>query len=96
MKVYVTHDVTRQLFNIYIEEAPADDRGGRWFRTHECCQLIAYGAEPPVWAQLPEGVAASLAEALSPWAVTVASERHLNDAIAVRDRLLAIVERGLQ
>lgn len=98
MKVYAHNDPIRQRVVVYVEVSVEED-GGRWFRAGKVnalqsgdteLVLVAPGAEPPMYLSIPYEVAEAVGEALAPRpAVT---ERHLDDAIVVRDRLLRVME----
>jgi hypothetical protein len=91
MRFHVHSDPIRQRVLVYCEVGEQDGR--RIFQTREPQNVVvALGEEPPLWDWFPLEVVTELAEALSPR--PAASERHLDDAIAVRDRLLAMVERA--
>lgn len=92
--VRVVPDVLRDMVNIYVVN-----------KAHTYAALFSYsgrvewvpypeGDEPPVTLRLPPNVlAAIVAEAAELRPPTQATVEHLNDARAVRDRLLALVER---
>lgn len=101
MKVYAIHEPVRQSFAVYVELGAVED--GRYFETLSAGQRgvigseretvkVPHGEEPPLWARIPQEIAEALAEALAPR--PVATERHLDDAIALRDRLLTLVEKA--
>jgi hypothetical protein len=95
MKVYAIAEPVRRSVAVYVE-VHEDSEGVRHFETLAggAARIVevAPGAEPPMWARVPERIAAALAEALAPR--PVATERHLDDAIALRDRLLTLVEKA--
>lgn len=102
MKFFVHRDPLRQRINVYCE-IPADSDydygpGERVFLTRRneeqyiapMVHRVALGAEPPIWDWFPEEIATLLGEALAPRPEF--SERYLNDAVTVRDRLLTVLE----
>lgn len=100
MKVYTVREPERQTVRVYVELNAGPDEGdgryARWFQYRDAegriaIMKVAPGDEPPLWDRVPEPIAQALGEALAPR--PAATERHLDDAIAVRDRLLAMVER---
>jgi hypothetical protein len=106
MKFHVRHDPIHQRVNVYCELNPDPEHDGeRIFLTrgdegiyrggHEhsgppTIHRVAMGAEPPLWDWFPEQAIEPLVKALAPR--PEASERHLSDALTVRDRLLTILE----
>jgi hypothetical protein len=96
MKVYAIPEPVRRSVAVYVEVNREED-GSAWFETtsldggREVVKVDAY-AEPPLWARVPVHFAEAIGEALAPR--PAATERHLDDAIAVRDRLLALVEKA--
>lgn len=96
MKFYAVHDLLRQRINLYCELGVRDD-GVRLFAVRESplydrgpVQEVTIGSEPPLWDWFPDDAVGPLAEALAPR--PVATERHLDDALTVRDRLLSLFE----
>jgi hypothetical protein len=97
MKFHVHHDPVRQRVNIYCEAGSDPDTGVRVFLTRrtgehwgEQAHQIGLGMEPPLWDWFPDDAVGPLAEALSPR--PVATERHLDDALAMRDRVFKLHE----
>ncbi len=97
MKVYAIVEPARQTVAVYVETG--EDRDGtRFFATQGLAgQVLAQervppGGEPPMWARVPWRIAEAIGEALAPR--PVATARHLDDAIVVRDRLLTLVEKA--
>lgn len=98
MKVYTVRDLVRRSTVVYVELGPVPDKPGwRYFQTLMHPDGVGPGvmevepdAEPPIWFRVNDEIAGALAEALSP--TPEVTGRHLDDAIMVRDRLLAIVE----
>jgi hypothetical protein len=91
MKFHTHIDPIRQRVLVYCEVGEQDGR--RIFQTREPQNVVvAMGEEPLPWDWFPLEVVSELAEALS--SRPAVTERHLDDAIAVRDRLLAMVERA--
>lgn len=99
MKFEVQHDPIRQRVLVYCR-LPDDDRGNKVYLTRDkpdgdysrtaMVHAIAYGHEPPMWDWFPIEVAEALGNALAPRPEF--GERHLADALSVRDRLLALFE----
>jgi hypothetical protein len=91
MKVYVVREPARQTLLVYAQVA--DDGTKRAFLTGPDGRLhwVEHGEEPPSYVRLDERIAEALVEAIEPR--PVATERHLDDAIKVRDALLGMVER---
>jgi hypothetical protein len=94
MKVFAVREPARRTIAVYVEqhrdndgtgyfEAPASDGGYQLVK-------VAATAEPPLWARIPMHIAEAVGEALAPR--PEATERHLEDAISVRDRLLTLIE----
>jgi hypothetical protein len=92
----VRRDPARQRFNVYFELPPDPHTGERRFMTRGRdgappeIHNVALGNEPPLWDWFPEEIARELGEALAPRPDV--TERHLDDAIEVRDRLLTVLE----
>lgn len=94
MKVYAVPEPERQSIRVYVETG-TDTGGSRWFVTNDPLDApvkVEPGVEPPLWARVPMHIAEAIAEALAPR--PAATERHLDDAIALRDRLLSLVEKA--
>lgn len=94
MKFHVERDHIRMRYNVFLEVSGEDGR--RFFQTRgndgtppEVIE-VPLGMEPPLWDWFPYQVAEQLGELLAPR--PQATERHLDDAIGVRDRLLSLVE----
>jgi hypothetical protein len=94
--VRVTQDVNTMSLNIRIRVGvdTADPSREVWLRSDNGMDIVPLGAEPPLYLKLPEQVA----EAIFEWwdkdrDEEVASDRHLRDAIKVRDWAMGIVER---
>lgn len=99
MKFHVRHDPIHQRVNVYCELNPDPEHDGeRVFMTRRdldgrevpMIHRVAMGAEPPLWDWFPEQAIEPLAHALAPRPEF--GERHLTDALTVRDRLLTILE----
>lgn len=89
MKVWAVNDVIRQCVLVYVEVGREDHQ--RVFQTDDgAIHKVAYGEEPPMFMRVPHNIAEKIGEALAPR--PEAGERHLDDAITVRDRLLTIIE----
>lgn len=94
MRVWAQHDLTRDAVLVYVQvnvsDNPNDKRtflGDHGQRIYE----VAPGAEAPLYMPpIPTHIAEQIGLALAPR--PEATERHLDDAINVRDRLLTIVE----
>jgi hypothetical protein len=97
-RFFTEHDRVRARFNVYMEVNTDSGSTVRRFMTRgrdgepPMIKEVPMGNEPPLWDWFPEEIAADLAEALAPR--PQATERHLDDAIDVRDRLLTLVERA--
>lgn len=90
MKVQAYRDPIRQRFNILVELG-TDPSGKRLYMASDSSIVdVAFGEEPPLYMSIPEQIANALAEALDPR--PPATERHLDDAIDVRDRMITLVE----
>ena len=93
MKFHTQVDPMRQRVNVYCEIG--EHEGARLFATRgdetTGAVRVPLGAEPPLWDWFPLQVVSELAEALSPR--PAATERHLDDALGTRDKLLGMVER---
>jgi hypothetical protein len=97
MRFYCVHDPLRQRVAIYCEIKSDPNTGARTFLTRrtgehwgEEVQEVGLGMEPPLWDWFPDDAVGPLAEALA--SRPAATERHLDDALEVRDRLLTLVE----
>lgn len=94
MNVYAIPEPARQSVAVYVEVGEDTD-GARWFHVQDPLEgpvRVEQGQEPPLWARVPMRIAEAIGEALAPR--PEATERHLDDAMAVRDRLLSIVEKA--
>jgi hypothetical protein len=97
MKFQVVHDMLRQRVVLYCELGTDEQTGERHFLTRrtgehraEEVHKVSMGDEPPIWDWFPVEAVKPLAEALTPH--PVASERHLEDALATRDRVFRLHE----
>jgi hypothetical protein len=99
VKFLTVYDPERVSFRVYLRltDEPNEQgaflyRSGHDPKLHCSPEVVAVwpGQEPPLYMRIEEGLARALAEALAPRPEF--GERHLNDAIEVRDRLLAILE----
>lgn len=99
MRVEVDREVATKMIDVYVIE---DGMGGGaqvWTPLGEGPEWteVAPGASAPVSLRLPEVVwVAMLAAGSDVPAPSRAQHDHLADTIAVRDRLLVLVEQGLQ
>jgi hypothetical protein len=85
MKVHVADDPIRQRKLIYVQVS--DDGLVRRFQgPDEVDYDVRQGEEPPLYASVPYFIADAIGEALAPRPAF--SERHLEDAIKVRDVVL--------
>ncbi len=86
MRVYAIREPARRTILVYVELGAEGD-GSRYFESiaagNRETVKVAPGEEPPMWLRVPEEIAAAVAEALAPR--PAATERHLDDAIEVRD-----------
>lgn len=93
MKVYAINDPIRQSVAVYVERGELQN-GDRLFEHfvdgHLKVSPVRMDCEPPLYMRIPERIAVAVGEALAPR--PEAAERHLDDVIAVRDRLLTLVE----
>ncbi len=90
MKFLTQVDPIRQRVNLYCEVG-GNDKGERFFAQRNGDTLIVpMGADPPLWDWFPMEIMRALSEAIDPR--PPATERHLDDAIVIRDRLLTLVE----
>lgn len=102
MKFLTVYDPERMSFRVYLRltDEP-NEQGAYLYRSgHDpklyCSPEIAEvrpGQEPPLYMRIEEALVSALAEALAPRPEF--SERHLDDALTVRDRLLTLVEAGV-
>jgi hypothetical protein len=90
-KVHIWDDVVRERVNVYIEIG-RNENGQRLFLTPDGRPplMVVEGSEPPLYMWIPAYIARALGEALAPR--PEASERHLDDALMIRDRLLTMIE----
>jgi hypothetical protein len=94
VKFRVHHDPIRERVLVYCEVNPDPEATERMYLTRSEppeVHKVGLGEEPPLWDWFPYEVVGALAEALDPR--PVATERHLDDAIAIRDRLLTLIEQ---
>jgi hypothetical protein len=92
MKVHTIHEPLRDRINVFVEVGT-----NHWLTHVDGEQHIVDAppeAEPPKFVSLPCSVAEDLKLALD-GRPEPATNRHLEDAIAVRDRLLWLVEGQL-
>lgn len=99
MKVYTVHRPERMGYNVYVEVGQAND-GSKWFATLPNPLYsdggpvqVAVGEEAPIYMFVPEQIAKALGEALAPR--PEATERHLEDAMYTRDRMIDFVEKHI-
>lgn len=92
-EVYVVPELERQTLRVYVQIG--EDEEGRYFLTRRDDQpyveIVPRMAEPPMYARIEQDIAEALGEALAPR--PEATERHLDDALRMRDRLFELVER---
>lgn len=94
-KVIVVHEPERESFRVYLQIGERD--GEKLFRYNDlndgspAVQWVEPGQEPPMFIRVDEYVAVALGEALAPR--PVATERHLDDALQIRDWALKQIER---
>jgi hypothetical protein len=100
MRVFAIKDLPREAINIYVEFGVRED-GTRIYQTqitdtgNHTLVNVGPGGEAPMYCKpIPMHIAEQIAEALSPR--PEATERHLDDAIDVRDRALSLVERVIE
>lgn len=92
MRAFVVHEPERESLRLYLEIAELEN-GSRLFKTYNGgFQEVPMGSEPPMYLRLPEPFVRPIADAIAPRPEF--GERHLNDAIEVRDRLLKMIEVG--
>ena len=92
MRIYAQPDPIRQAVYVYVELG-TDEQGRRTFDSGEPGKMpvaVPMGAEPPRYMTVPMQIAEKIGEALAPRPDV--TERHLDDAIVVRDRALTLVE----
>lgn len=90
-RVIAHYDPARDHHDIYIVNDDGTYVTAGTERTMSAVVKVPAGEPGPVFISIPDRWAAEIAEALAPR--PQATERHLDDAIAVRDRLLTLVER---
>lgn len=97
MKVYTVPQPERQSVAIYVIMREEDDGTKHCLfmdrQSARKIQRVPMGGELPYYMILPDEIAEPLADALRPPFEPDATERHLDDAVEVRDRLLGLVER---
>lgn len=86
MRVMTDFDVIRGRVNVYVELLP-----GMFLTGDNEHQSVEPGALPPMFMSLPDEIAQLLKVELD-GGREPATNRHLTDAIEVRDRLLTLVE----
>ena len=91
--VFTIYRPERMCYDVYVQIG-VDDNGMRIFQTADRrIEHVPSGQEAPRYATVDVMIAEALGEALAPR--EEASERHLNDALRVRDRLLTLVEANV-
>jgi hypothetical protein len=88
MRLATQFDPIRGHVHVYVETLP-----GHWLTATNEHVSVDPGEEPPRYLDLPMQIAELLKVELD-GGREPATNRHLDDAIAVRDRLLAMVERS--
>lgn len=96
MRVEVEREVATKMINVYVIEDGMDGGSRVWTPTErEDWTLVPLGGVAPVSLRVPEAIWAAMAAAGSDVPIpSRAQHDHLADTIAVRDRLLALVEAG--
>lgn len=99
-KVHIVENWTRQEHQVVVVGRLHADAPRAWLAADGTWHAFEEGSprnDDSIGLLLPEGVLDAIVAAhQGVTAPTPAIERHLNDAVAVRDRLLAIVERPAQ
>lgn len=96
MRCHLERDFATLDWNVYFFEATSRDTRVLVLRGDSVEVVdVPHGGKMPVSLKLPvEAMEALLVETEQVIPVSHATERHLKDSIAVRDRLLAMVERA--
>lgn len=97
MKVHIQYDESRMVYLVRVEYGEPTDEGVRRFASltegPPGTFYVRPGEEAPLYMRpIPLDIAEALGKALAPR--PEATERHLDDALDVRDRLLTLIERG--
>ena len=96
IEVRIQHDYTRDALSIYIycrTYYTVDIKGTLMVHTVDAGDEIAPLFIVPLWAQGAELMKALVAAATGVVEVTEATQRHLDDVMKVRDRLLTLIEK---
>ena len=103
IEVHIQHDYTRDALSIYAYSNDTgaarrtyytvDINGTLMVHTVDAGDEIAPLFVVPLWAQGADLMKALVAAATGVVEVTEATQRHLEDAMKVRDRLLTLIER---
>jgi hypothetical protein len=91
MKVHVIEEPERRTWKVYVEHQQDGGKPSLFESNGEFIE-VRPGEEPPLYARIRQEIGLAFAEAIAP--KPHATERHLDDAIMVRDRLLKIVEES--
>lgn len=90
MNVYAVLEPHRMSVVVYVQVGETD-HGSKLFMSNDYSVTeVAMGQEPPFYLRLPTEIAEQVGKAIAPR--PEATERHLDDAIEIRDRLLTVVE----
>lgn len=91
MEVRVVHNPARESVDIYVFRRVNQDQR-MYHRMDEPPVILNAMEEAPVFGRFPVEVIEAIAREISPPTETDATERHLDDAVMIRDRLLTLVE----
>jgi hypothetical protein len=90
MKAVAYNDPIRQRVIVLIEAGVDSSNVQHYLNAEGDAVPVRLGEEPPIYLSLDMRVAAEVAKVLTPQPDVTA--RHLDDALAMRDRLLTMVE----
>lgn len=90
MNVFAVHRPEMQSTLVYVKLGERDGSG--LFQTYDGeVREVPMGTEPPLYMRIPDPIAEAVGKALAPR--PVATERHLEDAMNVRDWALGLIDK---
>lgn len=88
-RIPVVYRPEREVYMVYVMLGTTDE-GNRLYRAEDGVHPVPPNGEAPAYMTVGADIARAIGEALAPR--PEATERHLDDAIATRDRLLSLIE----